>query len=119
MGYKLINTTTDDLWELYNESAWTWEGMSTDDENIGLIIDFFNNQGCPLKENEFYVTTGKQLNSFNKELTGDNAYPDDLQIVSIFLDNITNVEKLFMVKFQVGARWFDDICENNWAREGD
>lgn len=119
MYYKVMTTTTDDLWALYNDSAWTWEGMSTEAKNLQSIIDWFAKNGCPLKRNEFYLTTGEQLNSFNKCLTGSNAYPNDLNIVSIFLDNITNVEKLYELKFQVGARWFDDICENNWAREGD
>ena len=46
-------------------------------------------------------------------ITGDNAYPDDLTILSIELDNITNVETMFIKKFEVGARWFDDIVDNN------
>ena len=66
---------------------------------------------------KMYVITGKQMNNFKVPLTGDNAYPEDLTILSIELDNITDVSKLFLKKFEVGARWMDDICDNNWSRE--
>ena len=115
---ELIKCTEQDLQKLYDGSAWTWVGMNTDDDNLKAIIDWFKNEGCPLKKEEFYVTTGKQMNNFKYQLTGDNAYPEDLTILAIELENITNVNQLFIKKFEVGARWFDDICDNNWRREG-
>lgn len=105
-----------DIQKLYDEDAWTWEGMSTDDDNLQSIVDWFKEEGCPLREKEFWVTTGAQMNEFCGGLTGSNAYPEDLNILSIELDNITNVNKLFMKKFEVGARWFSDIVDNNKMR---
>ena len=109
----IIKCNNDDLEMLYMNSAWTWEGMSTDEDNLAAISKWFAENGCPLKKDEFYLVSGKQMNEFCGGLTGDNAYPDDLNILSILLDNITDVGKLFMKKFEVGARWFDDIYENN------
>ena len=52
-------------------------------------------------------------------LTGSNAYPKDLTIVSFKLSDLINLKtKLFIDKFNVGARWFDDIVDNNLRREG-
>ena len=110
---NIIKCDKDDLKNLYEGSAWTWEGLNADKENLNAVIKWFMANGAPLKRHEFYVTTGKQMNEFCGGLTGDNAYPDDLTILSIELDNITNVETMFIKKFEVGARWFDDIVDNN------
>lgn len=109
--------TADQLNKLYEGSAWTWEGISTSEENLKAIVDWFAEQDCPLKEETFYVISGKTMNDVY-ELTGNNQYSNDLNLLSIDLDNITNVEALVFVKFQVGARWFDDIVDNNRRREG-
>lgn len=101
---ELIRCTEQDIQRLYDEDAWTWLGMTTDDDNLQSIIDWFKEEGCPLKKEEFYVMTGKQLNNFKIPLTGDNAYPEDLTILSIELDNITDVSKLFIKKFEVGLK---------------
>ena len=120
---ELIKCTEKDIQRLYDGSAWTWEGMNTDDDNLKAISDWFKDKGCPLKKEEFWVTTGKQMNEFcgklagKQTLTGDNAYPEDLSILSIELDNITDVPKLYMAKFEVKARWFDDCVDNNVQRE--
>ena len=50
-------------------------------------------------------------------LTGDNAYRDDLHIVSVKLSDIENVGAIVIPRFQVGGRWFDDIVANNRRRE--
>ena len=112
----LIKCTKKDMQELYDGDAWTWEGMTTDDDNLKEIVNWFAEEGCPLKKEEFYVTTGAQMNEFCGGLTGENAYNDDLTILSIKLENITNVQSLFLKKFLVGARWFSDIVENNKNR---
>lgn len=65
----------------------------------------------------FYVTSGKDMNEFCGGLTGDNAYPDDLSIVSIKLSDIKDVSKIILRRFEVGGRWFDDIVDNNRRRE--
>lgn len=114
---ELIKCANQDIQKLYDGSAWTWEGMNTDDDNLEAIIDWFKEQGCPLKQEEFYIVTGKQMNEFCGGLTGDNAYKDDLTILCIDLDNITDVNKLFIKKFEIGARWFDDCVENSKRKE--
>ena len=43
------------------------------------------------------------------KLKGSNAYPNDLNIVSI--------KKYKCLAMSVGARWMDDICDNNARRE--
>lgn len=50
-------------------------------------------------------------------LTESNAYPDDLHILMIALDNWEGPGRLPMVKFQIGARWLDDIVDNNTIKE--
>lgn len=116
MKFNLINADAELCDTLYNGSAWTWEGMSTDEENLEAIADWFAEQGCPLTSNDFYITTGATMNAYCGGLKGRNAYQKDLTILSIPLDNITDVNKLVLKKFQVGARWFDDIVDNNRHR---
>lgn len=108
--------TNKDMQRLYDEDAWTWEGMTTNSDNLQDIIDWFKEQGCPLREEEFWLTTGAQMNEFCGGLTSSNAYPDDLTILSIELDNIRDVNKLIFKKFEVGAHWFSDIVDNNRRR---
>lgn len=50
-------------------------------------------------------------------LTKDNAYPKDLNIISIKLENIKNIFKVAVQRFNIGARWFNDIVDNNLERE--
>lgn len=107
-----------DFMRLKSGSAWTWEGMNTDSGNLSAIVNWFDEQGCPLVKNEFWYILGSDMNSWCS-LTGDNAYPDDLNILCIELDNITNLELLFAKKFEVGARWLDDVVDNNERRENE
>ena len=114
---EIIKTEkAEDLQRLYDGSAWTWEGITIDEESLNSIIKWFKDQECPLKEEKVYVTKGKLMNEVYG-LTGKNRYKNNLKILSIELKNIKDVGKLFMKKFEVGARWFDDIVENNRTRE--
>ena len=65
---------------------------------------------------EFYTWKGKLMNQIYM-LTGSNAYPEDLTFVSIPLNMFKNIEKLAILKLQFGARWLDDIVDNNAHRE--
>ena len=65
---------------------------------------------------EFYTWKGKLMNQIYM-LTGSNAYPEDLTFVSIPLNMFKNMEKLAILKLQFGARWLDDIVDNNAHRE--
>ena len=44
-------------------------------------------------------------------LTGENAYKDELTILSIKLEDIENVAAITLPRFDVGGRWFDDIVD--------
>ena len=104
-----------ELNNLYNQSALTWEGMSSDEENLQAITDWLGQHGAisfnttPI----FHIITGELMNRVY-ELTGSNAYPDDLTLVSV-----TGIDqmKVAIPRFEVGGRWFDDIVDNNARRE--
>lgn len=115
---KKINTTEKELKELYDDSALTWEGLDTSDENLEAVIEWIRSCGTELKSETFYITSGKDMNAFCGGLTGNNAYPDDLSIVSIMLSDIEDVGKIILRRFEVGGRWFDDVVDNNKRREG-
>jgi hypothetical protein len=93
--------TLEQLKDLYNCSAMTWEGLREDD--FGVALDMCGAEGA-----KGYKTTGKVMNELC-HLTGSNAYPDDLTIFSI--------DKFKGLAITVGARWMDDIIENNAYRE--
>lgn len=100
---EIINVTTkEQLKELYNCSAMTWEGLVEEDFETALSM-------CGAEGAKGYVTKGAVMNKICK-LTGSNAYPDDLDIFSI--------DKFKGLAIMVGARWMDDIIANNADRQG-
>lgn len=113
---EIIRTTNvEELNALYNNSALTWEGLSLEEDNLDALKGWLN-QYTSLINERIYVTTGKLMND-TYNLTGSNAYPNDLNIVSIMLDDIENPSAIFISRFDVGGRWFDDIVDNNARRE--
>jgi hypothetical protein len=94
--------TKEQLKELYNCSAMTWEGLIEEDFETALNM-------CGAEGAKGYVTKGAVMNKICK-LTGSNAYPDDLDIFSI--------DKFKGLAIMVGARWMDDIIANNADRQG-
>lgn len=107
--------TKEQLDALYNEGALTWEGLIADEENLEAAYTWLKDHHALIegKEPLFHITKGKVMNE-NYGLTGTNAYPDDLTIVSV-----TNIEdfQIAFARFRVGARWFSDIVDNNAIRE--
>lgn len=100
---KIITIETlEQLKTLYDHSAMTWEGLRADDFEIAL-------QECGAEGAKGYLTKGKVMNELC-ELTGDNAYPDDL--------NIFSIDKFKGLAMNYGARWMDDVIDNNARREG-
>lgn len=100
---EIINVTTkEQLKELYNCSAMTWEGLIEEDFETALNM-------CGAEGTKGYVTKGAVMNKICK-LTGSNAYPDDLDIFSI--------DKFKGLAIMYGARWMDDIIANNADRQG-
>ena len=93
--------TKEQLQSLYNCSAMTWEGLAPESFNEALAA-------CGQADAKGYVTTGKVMNKICK-LTGSNAYPDEL--------NIFSIDRYTCLAFTVGARWMDDIIDNNARRQ--
>ena len=94
--------TKEQLKDLNDCSAMTWEGLI--EEDFGAALDMCGAEGA-----KGYVTTGKVMNEIC-HLTGSNAYPDDLTIFSI--------DKYKGLAIMFGARWLDDVISNNADREG-
>lgn len=109
-------TTKEQLDALYNQSALTWEGMATDEGNLNAIKDWLDDHGAILKDTEptFHIISGELMNNIYR-LSGTNAYPEDLTILSV---TDINQAKVIIPRFSVGGRWFDDIVDNNASREG-
>jgi len=100
---KIINVTKkEQLKELYNCSAMTWEGLAEESFNEALEV-------CGGENANGYVTKGKVMNEIC-HLTGSNAYPEDL--------NIFSIDKFKGLAMMYGARWMDDVIDNNARREG-
>ena len=105
----------DDIEFLRNCSAFTIEGLRIDQESLDQLFAWIRKY-TELKREMVYVTDGRLMNE-SYGLTGDNAYPADLHIVSIVLDDFENLGALIGPRFEIGARWMDDIIENNLRRE--
>ena len=113
---NIINVTTrEQLKELYIQNALTWEGMNADEENLSAITKWLDGYKA-IRENiepTFCIITGEFMN-ISYGLTGINAYPNDINIVSVI--NI-NQGPIIIPRFEVGGRWFDNIVDNNARRE--
>lgn len=96
-------------------SALTWEGMDMSAESLDWLFGWVEGL-TKTKRRRLYLTKGATMNRLYG-LTGDNAYPDDLNIVSIMLDDMEDWNAVVLPRFQVGGRWMDDIVQNNISRE--
>ena len=113
---NIINVTTkEQLNNLYEQSALTWEGLTADEENLNAVKEWLNVHGALLEDTEpiFHIIAGDFMNTVYG-LTSSNAYEDDLTIVSV-----TDIDlmKVVIPRFEVGGRWFDDVVDNNASRE--
>ena len=112
---KTINVSTKhQLDALYNQSALTWEGLTSDEGNLNAVKEWLEENGAILEGEEptFDIITGELMNT-QYDLSGSNAYAEDLTIVSV--TNI-NQRAIIIPRFEVGGRWFDDIVDNNARR---
>lgn len=102
MEHEVIKVETKDQLEfLYDKWAMTWEGLREEDFQLAM-------NECGGQDVKGYVISGKVMNDIC-HLTGDNAYPKDLNIFAIY-----PFKGLAMM---VGARWMTDIIDNNAYRE--
>ena len=93
--------TKEELQFLYDNWAMTWEGLREEDFQLAM-------EKCGTDDTKGYITKGKVMNEIC-HLTGSNAYPDDLNIFSIY--------PFKGLAITVGARWMYDIIDNNARRE--
>ena len=105
--------SAEDLKALYDDSALTITGLCVDSipDFVGWVEGY-----TKLLRRRVYIVSGKTMNVYC-DLTGDNAYQDDLNLVAIKLSDIADYSKIVLPRFQVGGRWFDDIVDNNRRRE--
>ena len=114
---KILVKTREQLNDLIKDSALTWEGLKMKTEkDYKQVTDWMREHGAEAKTENVYITTGKTMNAL-EGLTGSNAYPDDLSIVSFKLSEIKNWKTLVTPRFAVDGRWMDDIVDNNRRRE--
>lgn len=116
MSYKVnyvINTELLD--SFYEGSDLTLEGLDID--SLSDYADFLN-KNCGLKDNAvFHIIKGNFMNN-HYNLSGSNAYPEDLNIVVIRLNDLRDYKPIVIKRFDFGGRWFDDIIDNNLRRAG-
>ena len=115
---KIINVfTKEQLDVLYNQSALTWEGLDTSEENLNAVKEWLSEHKAIVEGTEptFHVIKGKLMNNAYG-LTDDNAYHEDLNLVSV---TDINQVPITLPRFEVGGRWFDDIVDNNIRRQSD
>ena len=110
---EIINTDAKTLKELIDGSALTIEGLA--ESSIDDFLDWVE-KTAGMKTRRAYVTKGSIANR-EWGLTGDNAYPDDLNIVSVKLDDMGDWNRIVLPRMQVGGRWMDDIRNSNKMRE--
>ena len=94
-------TTKEELKQLYDNWAMTWEGLREEDFEIAC-------QECGTPETIGYIIKGKTMNEIC-HLKGSNAYPDGL--------NIFAIHPYHGLAIQYGARWMTDIIDNNARRQ--
>lgn len=95
----------------YNNSVFTFEGIDLNDsESLNHLEKHLKELGYKGTEVKGYTYSGKMMNDIFG-LTENNAYPNDLNFLSI--PNFYSP----MFKVAVGARWFDDIVSNNRIRQ--
>ena len=105
-------TTRDEIDNL--GSAPTFEGLA--EESLNAMAETFEKE-FGFNKSKVYVLSGKDMNAAYG-LTGTNAYPDDLNIVSLDFADLWPHEKLDYIKMRrYGIRWMDDIVSNNLYRE--
>ena len=109
----IMVTDKDMLQELYDDSALTIEGLA--ESSIPDFIDWIKKL-TPLKREVAYITKGGVMN-MAYGLTGNNAYPNDCNIVSVKLDDMEDYAAVVMPRFNIGGRWMDDVINNNVSRE--
>ena len=104
--------------ELYKGSALTFTGVDDSEESINAMIKWLKQYTDVSDPFTINVIKGETMNR-EYGLTGNNSYPNDLNFISIKLEDIKEVNKIVLTRLQVGGRWFDDIVDNNRVRQNE
>lgn len=113
--YRIKRPKMEELAHLDRTEAIVEEGM--DMASIQYFVNWISDlAGTVNDEVEVYLIKGEMLNKA-WSLTGDNRYPDDLNIVAVSFDEIDKPGRLAIPRFSVDARWWSDILSNNLRRE--
>lgn len=101
-------TTKEELKNLYDHSALTILGVEL--KSLQEYITWAEETSGETI-NKVFAISGDTM---NKEygLIGNMRYPSDLNIISIILGS-EGLAKIAIPRFELGARWFDDIVDNN------
>ena len=115
--YEVVEADSAKLDDLYNGSSLTFEGCTTDKENLDYLYNWLKELGA-IKEGilPIYTYKGSLMNE-KYGLTGTNKYPNDLNFITVMLEDINYSNDLAFKRFEIGGRWFDDIVNNNTMRE--
>lgn len=113
--YELKEADETKLRELENASAFTIEGAGGDLNEWCIGLNEALDKNKIGQVTTFYTFSGELMNKVYG-LTGSNAYPDNFTFLCFMLDGL-DIGKLAMFKLRFGARWLDDIVDNNNARE--
>ena len=114
---KVTKDTREKLFaELYETSAMTFEGTTTDEVNLKHLENFIRDMDARTGELDLVIYTGVDMNEYY-HLTGTNAYSDDLTFVSARVSCYNAAKVALPMRFMLGGRWFDDIVDNNARRE--
>lgn len=118
MKTVLIKATEQDIEELRNKSAFTFIGAGGDLNEWMVGVNDMLKQHLINQVSKFYTWNGKLMNDMYG-LTGTNAYQDDITFLAFDITEIPTdqIGKLSMLKLAIGARWLDDIVNNDLARE--
>lgn len=102
--------------KFYDNWDVTYEGFCDTKENLEYLEEEILKDYLKTNSLEASVIKGKMLND-KLSLTGDNAYPEDLNILIIPQSQLNNVER-FAIKerMEYGFRWFTDVIDNNRRR---
>lgn len=108
-------TTREELNNLYDNCSLTFEGCTTDKENLDFLYNWLKNNNALKSENlHLYLIKGKTMNKIY-ELKESNKYSNDINIISIENEDL-DILKIVIKRFELGGRWFDDIVDNNEGR---
>lgn len=115
--YKIFRPEIEDLAYLDMNEAIVIEGL--EEGSIPFFVNWVSDNAGTLHDIiEVYLIKGDLLNRA-WSLTGDNCYPDDLNVVAIPFPEIYKPGSLAVKRFEVGARWWSAILENNLKREAE